>query len=149
MKDNKEYEMDLELFELKYSDAKAYHKRAMQFLKEGQCYSVVFNVAAVAVENYLIALCELYGVKPLNHNYTCLMDTVEEIVVVPEELNNEVRSLDLLFGICSIENYYHGEPTISDSDRVLKICDGIRKLFDSEKISSVRAFSKDDTAGFI
>ncbi len=144
MTDGRKDEIDLEAFEEKYRDAKAYHKRAVQFLEEKQYYSVVFNVAAVALEFYLVALCELYGTEPGNHNYTCLMNAVEEIVAVPEELNEEIRSLDLIFGICSIENYYHGEPELSDLDRILAICDGVRKLFDPVRISSVRAFLAKD-----
>ncbi len=122
---------DSEDFEEKYRDAKAYHKRAKQFLEEGQCHSVVFNVAAVALEFYLVALCELHGVEPGNHNYTCLMGTLEEIIEVPEELNREIRSLDLIFGICSIENYHHGEPGPLDAGRVLSLCEGVGRLFDN------------------
>lgn len=144
MMDRVEDKIDLEAFEEKYRDAKAYHKRAEQFLEEGQYYSVVFNVAAVALEFYLVALCELYGVEPGNHNYISLMNAVEEIVDVPKELNEEITSLDLIFGICSIENYDHGGPELSDSDRILAICDRVRKLFDPARISSVRAYLPED-----
>lgn len=130
---------DLGVFERNYRDAAGYHRRAEQFLTEGQCYSVVFNVAAVALECYLVALCELYGEEPMNHNYTCLMDTVETVVDVPDVLNKEIRSLDEIFGICSLENYYHGTPEPSDSDRILSMCKEVRGLFDPVKLSSVRA----------
>jgi hypothetical protein len=139
-------EVDLGTFEKKYRDAKGFHHRAKQFLEEGQCYSVIFNVAAVAIENYLVALCELYGVMPGNHNYTYLMDEIETIIDVPVLLNKEIRSLDFIFGICSIENYHHGDPEISDSDRVLSMCNEINKLFDPDKISCVRAASQDNGA---
>ncbi|MBP2646295.1 MAG: hypothetical protein H6Q75_1735, partial [Firmicutes bacterium] len=121
--------VDIEAFEEVYRSAKMYHYRAKQFQEEGQCPSVVFNVASVALENYLIALCALYGIEPGNHNYTCLMDTVEEIIDVSTVLNKEIRSLDLLFGICSIENYYHGEPEPDDAGRVLSMCHGVQNLF--------------------
>lgn len=131
-----------EEFEEDYRDAKAYHRRAKQFLEEGCRFSVVFNVASVALERYLVALCYLYDIEPLNHNYTCLMDSVEDIVEVPVELNKEIRSLDLIFGICSIENYYHGLPEPSDADRVLRMCDAISSLFNETKISDVRILHK-------
>ncbi len=137
-------EIDLEAFEENYRGAKSYHHRAEQFLHEGQCYSVVFNVAAVALECYLIALCELYGEKPMNHNYTCLMDTVEEIMEFPASLNKEIRSLDFIFGICSPEDYYHGIPEPADSNRVLSMCNGVRRLFDQAKISTIRAAFKNN-----
>lgn len=45
-------EIDFEVFDESYRGAKMYHYRAEQFLEEGQHYSVVFNVASVALENY-------------------------------------------------------------------------------------------------
>jgi len=135
-------EIDLEVFEKNYQSAKMYHRRAEQFLDEGQCSSVVFNVASVALESYLVALCELYGEEPGNHNYTCLMDTVETIIDVPAALKKEIRSLDLIFGICSIENYYHGNPEQSDTKRVLYMCNEVQSLFDQTRIVTVRAACK-------
>lgn len=135
-------EIDLEGFEEDYRDAKMYHYRAEQFLEDGQCFSVVFNVASVALERYLVALCGLYGVEPENHNYTCLMDAVETIMEVPAALNKEIRSLDLIFGICSLENYYHGTPESADSERVLSLCNEVHALFDLTRIASMRAAFK-------
>ncbi len=129
----------LEAFEEDFRSARMYHFRASQFLAEGQYHSVVFNVAAVALENYLIALCHLFGVEPCNHNYTCLMDTVEEVTEVPGGLNAEIRSLDSIFGICSIENYHHGAPAPADAGRILKLCDDVKALFDPEKMAAVKA----------
>ncbi|QDR79859.1 hypothetical protein [Sporomusa termitida] len=134
--------IDLEAFEADYRSAKMYHYRAEQFVEEGQSSSVVFNVASVALENYLIALCDLYGEEPGNHNYTCLMDTVETVIDVSEVLNKEIRSLDSIFGICSLENYHHGIPAESDSDRVLAMCNEVRQLFDQTRIAAVRAAFK-------
>lgn len=131
--------INVELFEEDYQSARMYHYRAKQFLEEGQCSSVVFNVASVALENYLIALCDLYGVEPGNHNYTCLMDEVEELIEVSPTLNKEIRSLDSIFGICSLENYHHGTPELSDMERVLAMCQQVESLFDQSRIAAVRA----------
>lgn len=129
----------LEAFEENYRGARMYHYRAKQFLDEGQHYSVVFNVASVALENYLIALCWLYGVDPGNHNYTCLMDTVEEFMDIPPALDSGIRSLDAIFGICSLEDYHHGNPEKSDMNKVLAMCDGVQKLFDPARMLAVKA----------
>ncbi|MDR3591316.1 MAG: hypothetical protein P4N41_16805 [Negativicutes bacterium] len=135
-------EMDIdkfEAFEENYRSAKMYHFRAKQFLDEGQHFSVVFNVASVALENYLIALCWLYKVEPGNHNYTCLMDSLEEGVQISPALNREIRSMDSIFGICSLDNYYHGMPEQTDMNLVLAICNAVQKLFDPAKISAIRS----------
>lgn len=131
-------EIDFGVFSGDYSSARMYHCRARQFLDEGMHYSVVFNVASVALENYLIALCSLYGVDPGNHNYTCLMDAVELVIDIPPELNTAIRSLDQIFGICSIEHYHHGLPEESDMRRVLGMCDDISGFFDLARIEAIR-----------
>lgn len=118
-----------EEFQENYRYAEGFHHRAEQFLREGQSASVVFNVAAVALERYLVALCDLHGAEPRNHNYVCLMETIEKIIDFPPVLNEEIRSLDLIFGICSLENYYHGTPASNDADRVLSMCNEIQKFF--------------------
>ena len=133
---------DADAFEENYKDAKAYHKRANQFLDEGQPVSVIFNVASVALERYLIALCNLYGFQPGNHNYGALMDTAEIMVEFPEELNKEIRSLDSIFNICSLEDYHYENPKTSDADRVLSMCIEVHKLFDEKRIKSLREVFK-------
>lgn len=125
-------------FEKEYLDAKAYLRRAKQFHDQGMTHSDVFNVASLALERYLVALCYLYDVEPFNHNYNCLMDSVEKIVEVPVELNTEIRSLDEIFGICSIDDYYHGEPELSDMERIIVMCDAVDGLFKKEKMEEVR-----------
>jgi hypothetical protein len=131
--------VDLEAFEMNYRDAKGYHHRAEQFVREGQRASLVFNVASVALERYLIAICELYGTTPSNHNYVNLMRSVEKLVGVPPLLNKNIRSLDFIFGICPIDSYFHGTPEPADSERVLAICNEVQLLFDQLKIESVRS----------
>lgn len=132
-------EIDIEAFARDYHDAKMYHYRARQFIEEEQCFSVVFNVASVALERYLVALCGLYGIEPENHNYTCLMDALETIITVPVVLNQEIRSLDSIFGICSLENYHHGAPESTDSERVLTLCNEVYGLFDQTKVTKALA----------
>jgi hypothetical protein len=119
----------LDSFEENYRDAKGYHNRAKQFLHEEQSSSVVFNVASVALERYLIALCNLYGINPGNHNYRSLMDSIEIFIDFPSELNIDIRNLDLMFDICSLEKNHYGDPNTFDSDRVLSMCDKVEKLF--------------------
>ncbi|KAA6334260.1 hypothetical protein EZS27_017400 [termite gut metagenome] len=140
MKEDTEYDdFSVEtLFEEDYHDAKAYHRRALQFLDEGQRASLVFNVASVALERYLVAICDLYGVEPMNHNFISLMSTVDKLVPVSQALNKGIKSLDRIFGICFLEDYYHGTPTTSDADKALQLCNEVGQMFDPSKITSVR-----------
>jgi HEPN domain-containing protein len=126
-------------FEKEYRDSKAYLHRARQFKEEGRDHEVVFNVASLALERYLVALCYLHDLEPFNHNYGCLMDTVAMCIEMPEELDRDIRSLDVIFDICSLDDYHHGEPEPEDADRVLSLCEAVEGLFDSERIEAARA----------
>lgn len=123
-------EADQEAFNKNYKDARAYHSRAEQFLSEGQYPSVVFNVASIALERYLIALGNLYSVDAVNHNYGSLVDSVEIVIDFPEDLNKEIRSLDMIYDICSVDNPYSKIPDLSDLHQILIICSEVKKIID-------------------
>ena len=117
-------------FTRNFYDADGYHARACQFALEGKPASLVFNVASIAIECYLIALCAYFDVMPFNHNYGCLMNAAEEALPdFPPALNKQIRSLDTIFGICSLENYQHGTPEQQDADNSLVICQQLVALF--------------------
>jgi hypothetical protein len=125
------------LFEQDYKDAQAYHRRALQFRNEGQAHSLVFNIASVALERYLVALCELHGMEPMNHNFITLMITVDKFLEVPRCLSKDIKSLDQIFGICFLEDYFHGSPLPADAEKTLHLCDQVKKLFDLQKIDEL------------
>jgi HEPN domain-containing protein len=126
----KEYSIDSveSLFDGDYRDAMAYQHRALQYLEAKQSPSLVFNVASVALERYLVALCELYGVEPMNHNFIGLAKEVSRLVEIPHELSRDIRSIDHIFGICFLEEYYHGTPDTADMEKVLRLCNEVHQL---------------------
>jgi hypothetical protein len=130
--------MDEESFALNYADAENYYHRALQFQAIGQRPSLVFNIAAVALERYLVALCDLYGEDPRNHNYITLMRTIETLVEVPKDLNKRIKAMDWIFGICSIDDYRHPNPDEKDMENALVLCVEVQKLFDQSRIAAVR-----------
>jgi HEPN domain-containing protein len=138
----KQMYIDFDAFDKMFADAQGYHKRAKLFVAEGQRPSLIFNVSSVAMECYLIALCELNGEMPRNHTYISMMNTVEKYIEIPHELSKAIRSLDIIFGICPIDNYYHGTPEPFDADRVLSMCDQVSELFDLAQIESIRLAAK-------
>lgn len=118
-------------YQRNFRDADGYHARACQFAGEGKPASLVFNVASIAIECYLIALCARYDVMPFNHNYGCLMNAAQEAVPsFPADLNQQIRSLDTIFGICSLDNYQHGTPEMNDACKTLAICQQLLHLFE-------------------
>jgi hypothetical protein len=120
-----------------YNDARGYHRRALQFRDSGKDPGLVFNVAAIAIERYLVALCDLHGVEPMNHNFVSLIKDVERLMEVPHELSRDIRSLDHIFGICFLDTYHHGDPDVNDMEKAIRICDDVQQLFDKEKKHNV------------
>ena len=111
-------------------DADGYHARACLFAHQGQPASLVFNVASIAIECYLIALCAYHDVMPFNHNYGSLMNSVQEVdTAFPDTLNAQIRALDGIFGICSLEHYHHGTPQAADAEDALAICAALAQRF--------------------
>jgi hypothetical protein len=132
-------------FEEDLRDGDAYFRRAEEFRGDGYGHSLVFNVAAMALERYLVGLCHLHGVEPENHNFICLMDAVGTVVSVPPELDGKIRYLDeSIFSICSLDDYRHGAPEKEDADRIMGLCRQVRGMFDPEGIASIRAELKLD-----
>ena len=134
--------IDEESFTLNYADAEGYYHRALQFQANEQRPSLVFNIASVALERYLVALCDLYGEDPRNHNYITLMRTVETLVDVPKDLNKRIKAMDWIFGICSIDDYRHPNPDESDMENALVLCVEVQKLFDKHRMAAVRELIK-------
>jgi HEPN domain-containing protein len=125
------------LFEEDFHNAKAYHRRALRFLEAQRSASLVFNVASMALERYLVAMCYLHGVEPMGHNFVSLAKEVGRLADMPHELSRDIRSLDHIFGICALDDYHHGTPEAADMEKVLRLCNEVRKLFDNERIASI------------
>jgi len=127
-------------FEEDVRDGRAYYRRALEFQRDGYGHSLVFNVAAIALERYLVGLCHLRGVEPDNHNFICLMDAVGKVADVPPELDRRIRWLDeSIFGICSLDDYYHGTPEKEDAETVLDLCRQVQGFFAPEEVEARRA----------
>jgi len=127
-------------FEGDLADGDAYFRRAREFAREEDAYALVFNVASMALERYLVAVCHLHNVEPCNHNYVCLMDAAQEVEDFDPRLNKSIRWLDeSIFGICSLDNYHHGTPRKEDADLVLDLCRQVRAMITDEKIERARA----------
>lgn len=127
------FESDSQRFTRCYEHAGGYHHRAKLLLNQTRSPSLVFNVAAIAVECYLIALCALFGDMPMNHNYRSLVRSIEEHLQLEDALRESILSLDAVFGICSIDDYHHGVPDEQDKVRILELCNSLDALIRSEQ----------------
>lgn len=137
--------IDDEAFLTDYKDGEAYYQCALTFKEQGMRPSLVFNIASVALERYLVAICDLYGEDPRNHNYITLMKTAETVVDIPPELNKRIKAMDWIFGICSIDEYRHPNPDEADMENVLFLCTEVQRLFDQNRIEQVRELAQSET----
>jgi hypothetical protein len=120
-----------EAFRRDHQDALGYHGNALTLRDEGACASVVFNVASIALERYLLALCALHGVEPRE----CTLGSLAREAAdgansrrargggFPESLVRAVQELESAFDICSLENRGDTEPGRPDAERSLALCD--------------------------
>ena len=120
----------LALFQTDYQSALGYHRRAEKFSQTKRPAHLVFNIASMALERYLVALCDLHCVTPENHDYACLMSAVETVMDFPAVLNHDIRALDDVFGLCSLEVNPHGDPKAADASRILVLCGAVREILD-------------------
>jgi hypothetical protein len=118
----------LALFQTDYQSALGYHRRAEKFSQTKRPANLVFNIASMALERYLVALCDLHCVTPENHDYGCLMSAVETVMDFPTVLNQNIRALDDVFGLCSLEVNPHGDPKAADAIRILVLCGKVREI---------------------
>ncbi|MDQ1304396.1 MAG: hypothetical protein QG671_223 [Actinomycetota bacterium] len=107
--------------------ARGYHRTA-EGMRADRAASLVFNVASVALEHYLIAICNSNGVEPVSHTFSDLMSDVESLLDVEPDVSDAVRSLDEIFGICSVDDYHHTEPTGADAAKALWACEQLAEL---------------------
>lgn len=127
-KRSKLFESDAERFIRNRDEAEGYHRRATLFARDGMRASLVFNVSAVAIECYLIALCAFHRSMPSNHSYASLVADVSALMNFPPALAEGIRSLDRIFGICSLDDYFHGTPAQDDADQALALCESLHHL---------------------
>ena len=125
---SKLFESDAQRFCRNRDEALAYHRRATLFARDGMRASLVFNVSAIAIECYMIALCAFFRTMPSNHSFGSLVADVGQIMPFPPELAEGIQSLDKIFGICSLDDYYHGTPEAADAEKALKLCESLRSL---------------------
>ena len=138
----REYFTNMAAFKKRYHSAVIYHRRAEQFADERQPLIVIFDVASIAVENYLIALCEFYKIDPRIHNYQALIGAVEQIsaITIPLGIIEQVKALDEAYGICSVENYHRKtEFTNDEIGQVLYLCHYFNELSEQNIILGIKS----------
>jgi len=122
------FESDRQRFARNFEEARAYHHRADLFAEEKVRTSLIFNVASIAIECYMIALCAHFKNMPSNHSFGSLVEDAGLLMDFPKPLAEKICGLDRIFGICSLDDYHHGIPTEEDASTALEICTKLEAL---------------------
>lgn len=127
---SRQFESDRQRFARNFEEACAYHHRACLFAEEKVRASLIFNVASIAIECYMIALCAHFKNMPSNHSFGSLVEDAGLLMEFPADLAEKICGLDRIFGICSLDDYYHGIPTEEDAGTALEICKALQALIE-------------------
>lgn len=124
------FESDHQRFARNFEEARAYHHRACLFAEEKVRTSLIFNVASIAIECYMIALCAHFKNMPSNHSFGSLVEDAGLLMDFPGQLAEKICGLDRIFGICSLDDYHHGIPAEEDASTTLEICRELQALIE-------------------
>ncbi|NLW32103.1 MAG: hypothetical protein GXY77_11680 [Fibrobacter sp.] len=95
------------------SGADVYLKRVK---KNSNSYSpdLLYNLCAMAIEQYFMALCVYKNVLPENHRFSDLVDAVSSFTPVDGNIIEDLKKMEAMQEICSLEGYSRKKSTIED-----------------------------------
>jgi len=109
----------------------AYEKRRKVYTA-----GILYNLAAMAIEKFVMAALMRYGTMPYNHTMADLVEAMEE--TFPGDLN-DIRSgllqMDKYQEICDLEGFSIAPPAMDEIPAMLALAEKVQSLV-SEKIIS-------------
>jgi hypothetical protein len=80
--------------------------------------STRYNLYAMSVEKYMMAIVVQNNDLADNHTFTDLIAAVERHVALPEDLKSELLELEQVQSICSVFEYHREEPSAEVVERL-------------------------------
>lgn len=116
-----------------YDEANSYSKGAAGAFKKAKLGSlVVYNLASLAIENYLTALCVSKNTLPEHSSISSMIRQLEKYMEVPAGFTDEARFLNKFMNFCSLEVLETIEPSQEDLARMLGFVADIKAFCDKE-----------------
>ncbi len=82
---------------------------------------VVYNLAAMAVEKYLMAFLMSRGEMPYGHTMGDILQMVESVQGPGPELSRRIMWLDTFQEICDLDSYKTRDPTPEELEQILEV----------------------------
>jgi len=76
--------------------------------------AIQYNLIALALEGYVMAIVSYHGSLPENHTFTDLIDAWERVAPLDQSIKSTILKYEDMQSICSLDNYQRHEPTQSD-----------------------------------
>jgi hypothetical protein len=80
---------------------------------------IIYNIAGMAIEKYIMAYLMYNGTLPDNHTFRDLLDGISRVKTPPENIVEILNFMDGFQDICSIEKYKILIPTKEDVKKII------------------------------
>lgn len=103
------------------TEGKQFYKVAENGARQPKKFTpvILYNVMAMSIEKYMMALCMYNGIMPENHTLSDLVRSVKEFLTLPGEMEKKLLHLDSIQQICSVEQNNTGKITDEDVPLIL------------------------------
>lgn len=87
-----------------YKGAEAYMRRVQ---KNSSTFNpdLIYNLCAMAIEQYFMALCVFKDILPENHRFSDLVYSVSSFTTIPGSIIENLKKMETMQEICSLEGY--------------------------------------------
>ncbi len=87
-----------------YKGAEAYLRRVQ---KNSTTFTpdLIYNLCAMAIEQYFMAVCVFKNVLPENHRFSDLVYSVSSFTSLPDTIIENLKKMETMQEICSLEGY--------------------------------------------
>lgn len=97
--------------------------------------SVQYNLIALALEGYVMAMAGYHGKLPHNHTITDLIQAWEAVAPLNPEIKTVLLKHEDAQSLCSLDDYHRRDPTVEELKEML---DAVRQLGRIAKTSCVK-----------
>jgi hypothetical protein len=76
--------------------------------------AIQYNLIALALEGYVMAMVNFHGSLPENHTFSDLISAWEQVAPLDANLKSTILKYEDMQSICSLDNYHRFEPKPED-----------------------------------
>lgn len=90
--------------------------------------AIQYNLIALALEGYVMAMASRHGSLPENHTFTDLIRAWERVAPLDPALKSVILKYEDMQSICSLDGYRRFEPTLRDIQELRTAVSALGKI---------------------